>query len=229
MSSFRVVTPFVVAMAVAVAACGSNAKADPAANLALAQRASIVDADVPGYSSTPHTASADLPAPAREGFARCLGSSVSMFDDTVGAQLVNSATYASGQTRLHVTVKIDPRKSDTDYIWDVMSRSAAAACLLGTFEAVIKNAAPDPKSVTFAGDQGSRFDIGVGGTSVGYGVNFTAGSSGQATSFYADVIFAQRSRAEIVLVSSDAGSAPDRALEIALVQKVYDRIGNGAS
>jgi hypothetical protein len=64
---------------------------------------------------------------------------------------------------------------------------------------------------------------------VGYAVKLTLTLGTQTAAFFADVIFLQRDRAGLDFEFVDIGSAPDRALATALVQKSYDRIGKDAA
>ena len=106
-----------------MAACGGSAKkVDPAADLALAKSAVLTDADVPGYTGSPHTPSDDIPAAAKKEFATCMKAPTTIFDDAPGAQKADSPDFAKGQAQVSNSIEIDPKKSDVDKGWSQISK-----------------------------------------------------------------------------------------------------------
>lgn len=213
-----------------VAGCGSSAKkVDPAADLALAKSAVLVNADVPGYTGTPHTDSDDIPADVKKSFATCMKTSTTIFDDSPDTQKADSPDYAKLEAEITNEIKVYGKRSDIDNRWAQVSKAGAAPCLAQLFEDGAKSGAPAGQAVTFGASSATQFHPGVGDRSVGYAVKLTLTAAGQTAVFYADVVFAQRDRAAIDIEFVNVGSAVDRKLETALVQKVYDRIGTKAS
>ena len=211
------------------AACGGSSakKVDPAADLALAKRVVLTKADLPGYTGKPHTKSDDLSSTQKKDFATCVGLPTTIFDDTPGAQNVDSPDFSKGRASVSDSVEIDPKKRDIDDGWNQISRAGVAPCLQKLFEAALR-AEPDfPKTVTLDTSI-TRFDVGIGSRSVGYALTFTATGPGGTVVIYLDLIFLPRDRAGLDFEFSNVGAPPVRSFETALVQKVYDRIGNNA-
>ncbi len=221
----------VVAAALAVGGCGgSSKKADPVADLALAKSSVLTGADLPaGYTGSPHTTSDDIPAEVKKSFAACLEVSTTIFDDTPNAQKANSQNFAKDQSEISGETKIYAERGEVDDRWKQVSKPAAAACLGRLFEDGAKSGADAGQTVTFGATTASTFDVGVGPRSVGYAIKLTINVSGQSAVFYADVVFAQRDRAALDLEFVNVGAPFDRAVETALVRKVYDRIGTKAA
>ncbi len=209
-------------------ACGgSSKKVDPAADLALAKGAVFTAADLPGYTGKPHAASDNLPAEAKKNFAACLKVSTTIFDDLPGAQKADSPDFSKGNASASNSIEIDPKKSEVDTSWNQFSKPGVAPCLVQLFGDAIK--AGDTSGATFGVPTVTRFDVGVGSRSVGYSVKITVSGGGQTASVVSDIVLVQRDRAGMTFEFSDIGTAVDRQFEIALAQKVYDRIGNKAS
>ena len=228
MISARTVSMLVLVPLVGLSACGgSSKKVDPAADLALAKRAVLTKADLPGYAGKPHTKSDDLTSTQKKDFATCTGLPTTIFDDKPGAQNADSLDFSKGQASVSDSVEIDPKKSDIDDGWKQISRAGIAPCLQKLFEAALK-AEPDfPKTVTLDTSI-ARFDVGVGSRSVGYALTFTVTGPGGTVVIYLDLIFVPRDRAGLDFEFGNVGTAPARSFETALVQKVYDRIGDNA-
>jgi hypothetical protein len=230
MTSMRVFPILVLVPLLGLAACGgSTKKVDPAADLALAKRVALTSADLPGYTSNPYTDSDNLPAAAKTAFATCMKVPASIFDDTPGEQKFNSPNFDKADLEVQNSVELMPKKSQADTGWNQVSEQQAPGCLKELFEAAIKTTAPDASGVTFGATSVDRFDVGVGKRSTGFGVKIAASSAGQNVTFYADVVFVQRDRAQLTFFYSGTTAPPDRTLETGLVQKVYDRVGTNAS
>jgi hypothetical protein len=229
MISARALSILVVVSIVALAACGGKAfKASPADDLALAQRAVLTKADLPGYEAKPHTSNDDIPAGVKKDFANCLGTPTSIFDDTPGAQKADSPDFSQGTTQVSGSIEIDPNKSDIDKGWAEISKGGIEPCLGKLFEAAVKQGALDQPGIKVGLGTVKRFDVGVGDRSVGYSVDLQiTGPSGTADVFL-DLVFVPRDRAGLDFSFTTVGTPFDRTVETALVQKVYDRIGNHA-
>jgi hypothetical protein len=229
MLSLRTGSIVVLASLFAVAACGSSAKkVDPAADLATAKRAVLTQADLPGYTSAPHTTDDDLPAANKKSFAACMGTSITIFDDSPGAQKANSPDFSKAEAQVSNTVSLVPKQSDVDDSWKQLTSTKTAPCLQKLFDALFRSGAADAPNVVFGPTKVTRFEPGVGSRSVGYAVAFSATSAGRKVSFFADVVFVGRDRAEMDMEFFNQDAAVDRALETSLVQKSYDRIGGDA-
>jgi len=228
----RLPAVLIVVAVTALAACGGKAyKADPAADLALARRAVLTAADLPGYKSTPHTPDDDPPAGVKKDFATCLGTTTSIFDDTPGAQKADSPDFSGGTGDVQSvsgSVEIDPKKSDIDRVWDPIAKPGAESCLQKLFDAAFKQGSLDEPGVKVGRFTVDRFDIGVGDRSVGYEAVVPVTGQGRTAVVYLDIVFAARDRAGMDFSFTDVGKAFDRGMEKTLVQKVYDRVGNGA-
>jgi hypothetical protein len=230
MTSARTGSIVLLASLFAVSACGSSAKkVDPAADLALAKRAVPTQADVPGYTSAPHTPADDLPATLRKSFDGCLKVSASLFDDTPGAQKASSDDYSKGQAQISANAKVYPKKSDLDADFTALANAGTGACLQKLFEAAAQSGQANGQNLTIGKESVNQFDPGIGGHSVGYALQLTLTLGKQSAVFFADVIFLQRDRAGLDFEFVDIGTAPDRALATSLVQKSYDRIGKDAA
>jgi len=229
MISLRTGSVVVLVSLFAVAACGSSAKkVDPAADLAVAKHAVLTQADLPGYTSAPHTADDDLPAANKKTFAACMGAPITIFDDVPGAQKADSPTFSKAQAQISNTVSLAPRKSNVDDGWTQVTSSKTAPCLQKLFDSLFRSGAADAPNVVFGPTKVARFEPGVGSRSVGYAVTFSATSAGRSVSFFADVVFVGRDRAELTLLFFNQDTAVDRALETSLAQKSYDRIVSDA-
>jgi hypothetical protein len=228
----RLPAVLIVVALIALAGCGGKShKADPAADLALAKQAVLTAADLPGYKGTPHAPDDDIPAGVKKDFATCMGTSVSIFDDTPGAQKADSPDFSAGvgdTLSVSDTVEIDPTKGDIDKVWDPISKPAAEPCLGKLFEAATTQGALDSPGVKLGKLKVDRFDVGVGDRSVGYAVVAPVSGPGSSIVLYIDVVFAARDRAGMDFSFSNVGTPFDRNLEKTLVQKVYDRVGTSA-
>jgi hypothetical protein len=213
----------------ALAACGSSAKkVDPAADLALAKRAVLLKADLPGYTSAPHSAGDDLPPSLKKSFDSCLKVTTSIFDDAPGMQQASSDDFTKRESQISGTTRLYPKKHDIDENFKHVADESTGACLQKLFEEAAKSGATSADKVAFANETVTRFDPGVGKHSVGYAVKLGLTINGQSAVLYADIVFLQRDRAGVDFEFIDVGQATDRALETAAVQKVYDRIGSDA-
>ena len=215
------------------AACGSSAKkVDPAADLATAKSAVLTAADLPGYTGAVHQKSDDLPAAQKKDFATCMGVATTIFDDTPGAQKADSEDFSKGtndEYQVSNSVEIDPKKSEIESTWKAISDPRAAGCLQKLFQALFTSGAAGNPNAKFAAAKVVKFDPKVGDRSIGYAVTFSASDGTHApVAFFGDVLFMPRDRAGMELQFFQIGSAPDRALETALAQKVYDRVGTHA-
>lgn len=232
MTSVRTLSTLTVAAVIALAGCGGkSSKADPAADLALAKRAVLTVADLPGYTGKPHTPDDDIPAAAKKEFASCMGTTTSIFDDTPGAQKADSPDF-DGESGIGLAVsnsiEIDPKKSDIDKGWDELSKSSAQSCLGKLFDAAFKQGSLTDPGVTVGTFKVDRFDVGVGDRSVGYEAVVPVSGQGRTAVVYLDLVFVPRDRAGMDFTFTSVGKAFDRALEKTLAQKVYDRVGNDA-
>lgn len=204
--------------------CGSSAKkVDPVDDLALIQHAGLTAADLPGYSAAKHEAADDVPASIRKSFAACMKVPATVFDDTPNSQRVDSDNFAKGEAAVSSELRIYGAQSDVDDRWQQVAKPATGPCLAQLFENGAKLGAE--AGLTFGASSGSQFNVGVGPRSVGYSVKLTLTADKEPTVFYADVVFAQRGRAIVSIDSVDVGAPSDRAFQIALTQKVYDRLG----
>jgi hypothetical protein len=229
MTSARTCSILVLASLLGASACGgSTKKVDPAADLALAKRAVLTKADLPGYSGEPHTKSDDIPAKVKRDFAACMGVPTTIFDDTPGAQTADSLDFSKGDAQISNSIEIDPKKSDVDKGWDQISKQGAAPCLQKLFEALFTTGDAVTAGVTFSHASVTRFDTGIGDRSVGYSVSFTATGPARTAVFYIDLVFLPRDRAGLEFDFFNIGTPLDHSFETALVQKVYDRIGTDA-
>jgi hypothetical protein len=211
----------------ALVACGGSAKkVDPAADLATAKSALLTEADVSGYTGEPHTPSDDIPDAEKKSFADCMGVSVSIYDDVPGAQKADSPDFSKGDATISNSVAIDPKQSDVEDRWKQVTSSKTAPCFQVLFEHLFKAGIADIPNVTAGPTDITKFDPGIGDRSVGYSVTFSATSEGNEVSFFADVVFFPRDRAEVDLDFFNQGTPLSRSFEIALAQTVYDRIGS---
>jgi hypothetical protein len=224
MSTTRATAILLLVAGLLASGCGSSAKkADPADDLALIRHASLTAADLPGYSGSKHDATDDVPACIRKSFAECMKVPATVFDDTPNSQRVDSDNFSKGEAAVSSELRIYSAQSDVDDRWQQVAKPATGPCLARLFENGAKLGAD--AGVTFGASSGTQFEVGVGARSVGYSVKLTLTADKETTVFYADVVFAQRGRAVVSIESVDVGAPSDRALQIGLVQKVYDRLG----
>jgi len=224
MAGRRAVAIVAVVAGLGVAGCsGSSAKkVDPAADVALIKRANLIAADLPGYSGSKYEPTDDLPAAIKKGFADCMKLPATIFDDSSGSQRVDSDHFSKGEASVSSELRIYGLTRDVDSQWQPLAQPATGPCLARLFENGAKLGA-DP-GVTFGASQGTQFKVGVGSRSVGYSVKLTLTQDKQTALLYADVLFAQRDRTVFSIESVNVGASSDRAFEIALTQKVYDRL-----
>lgn len=222
----------IVVVLMALAGCGGTShKVDPAADLALAKRAVLTTADLPGYTAKPHTPDDDIPAGAKKEFASCMGTTTSIFDDTPGAQKADSPDFdgASGSgLAVSNSIEMDPKKSDIDKGWDQISKPTVQSCLGKLFDAAFKQGSLTEPGVKVGTFKVERYDVGVGDRSVGYEAVVPVSGQGRTAVVYLDLVFVPRDRAGIDFTFTNVGKAFDRTLEKTLAQKVYDRVGNDA-
>jgi hypothetical protein len=210
------------------AACGSSTKkVSPTADLALAKSATLTAADLPGYFSKPYQQSSDLPASVKQNFAKCLNVSLTIFDDTPGAQKAHSPDFTKNSASVSSSVEIDSHASDIDKGWTELTAPGTAHCLEQLFQSAVKLSAPN--GVTFGNTTVDKFDVGIGSRSIGYTAKFSATSQNRSLAFYVDLVFVPRDRAGIELDAFNVAQPFNRATEIALAQKMYDRIGTKAA
>jgi hypothetical protein len=226
----RVGSVSVLVSLVALSACGGTTfeKVDPAADLAHAQASVLTPTDVPGYTSAPHEPSDDTPAAAKQQFAACTHAPRSIFDDTPGAQKADSPDFSRGDASITNHVEIDPKQSDVDADWKVLSQPGIDVCFEQFFESAVQAGSAANPGVSIGAASVTSFDPAVGSRSAGFTVKFSASGSGGTKSFVADLILVARGRAEVDLDFFDVGSSLDRRLEVSLARKVYDRIGDSA-
>jgi hypothetical protein len=213
----------------ALGACsgGSAKKVDPTADLALAKAAVLTAADLPSYFARPFQKSSDIPVSVKKDFAKCLNVAVTIFDDTPGAQKVHSPDFSKNSASVSSSVEIDPKTSDVDKGWNELTTPGITRCLQRLFQAAVTLSAQS--GVTFGATTVTKFDVGIGSRSVGYAAKFSAASQGKAVVFYVDLVFVARDRAGIELDASNLAQPFDHSAEIALVRKMYDRVGTKAS
>ena len=89
------------ALATALSACGGGGskKANPTADLAAARAAVLTKADLPGYDSTPHEKSDDLPDSAKTAFNQCVKAEASPLDNVTGEQQADSDDFDKDNSR----------------------------------------------------------------------------------------------------------------------------------
>jgi hypothetical protein len=224
MTAARATATLLLVACMLASGCGSSAKkVDPADDLALIHQASLTAADLPGYSAAKHEATDDVPASIRKSFAACMKVPATVFDDTPNSQKLDSDNFSKGEAAVSSELRIYGAKNDVDDRWQQVAKPATGPCLAQLFENGAKLGAE--AGVTFGASSGTQFEVGVGPRSVGYSVKLTLTAGKQTTVFYADVVFAQRDRAVVSIESVDVGAQSDRAFQIALTQKVYDRLG----
>jgi len=229
MAATRKLSLVVLASLLGLVACGgSTKKVDPAADLALAKQAVLVAADLPGYTGTPHSSSDDIPASVKKTFADCMKVPTTIFDDTPGAQKADSPDFAKGEAQISNSIEIDPKQSDIDDGFKQISKPGTEPCLQKFFEAAITTGASGTQGVTFGNAAVTRFDVGVGKKSVAYTLKISASAGGNTALFYIDLVFVPRDRAGLEFDFFNLGTPTDRTLLKSLVQKVYDRVGDGA-
>jgi hypothetical protein len=230
--NLRLPAVLIVVALMALAGCGGKShKVDPAADLALAKRAVLTAADLPGYTAKPHTPDDDIPAAAKKEFASCMGTTTSIFDDTPGAQNADSPDFdGASATGLSVSnsIEIDPKKSDIDKGWDQISKPSVETCLGKLFDAAFKQGSLNEPGVTVGAFKVERYDVGIGDRSVGYEAVVPVSGQGRTAVVYLDLVFVARDRAGMDFSFTDVGKSFDRTLEKTLAQKVYDRVGNDA-
>jgi hypothetical protein len=228
MTSARTFSTGLLVSLLALNACGGSAKkVDPAADLALAKSAVLTKADLPGYTGKTHTKSDDLPAAVKRKFAACVGVPSTIFDDTPGAQHVDSLDFSKVDAQVSDSVEIEPKKSDVDTGWNEISKQAVAPCLKQLFQDALKAQGDIPAGVTLDTSV-ERFDAGVGSRSIGYALTVTVTGPAGSVALYIDLIFVARDRAGLEFSFLNRGAAVDRSLETSLAQKVYDRVGTKA-
>ncbi len=217
----------VCAAALVLAACGSSgSKADPAKDLKTAKAATLTSADLPAYSATPYQPSGDVPAAVKKRFAECVHEPTTVFDDTPGAQKAHSPDFRQREHTISATVEIDPKRSDIDKGWSQLSKPGIEPCLEQLFESAVKLSAPD---ATFANASATRFNVGVGDRSVGYEIKMDVTTQGETAPADVNLLYVARDRAGIDLIADNIGQPLDHASEIALVRKMYDRVGTKAA
>ena len=216
------------ALALGLAACGSSAKkVDPVTDLALANRAILTTADLPGYAATPYQPSGDIPASAKQSFATCLNVKTSIFDDTVGAQKVHSDDFKQATTTVSASVEIDPTRSDVTTGWNTFTKSGFDGCMQHLFDTIFRLTLPSGATVgtTTVG----KFDPAIGNRSDGFEAKTTITYQGRALVSYIDLLLVARDRAGIELDTVRIDQPFDRATEIALARTMYDRVGTKAN
>jgi hypothetical protein len=227
-SSTRHKVPLVgIAAMVILGACGGSGpkKADPAADLAAAKAAVLTAADLPGYTATPSTPGGDLPKSATQRFAKCLNLPTTIFDDTPGAQTADSPDFDKASAEVSSEVEIDPTRADIDQGWSQFSKATVERCLGGLFDDSLRGSVP---GASFGKVNVTRFEPQIGNRSVGYQVTIPVTKDGQNFPLYIDFLFVARDRGGITLSGANANQPFDRATEIALTRKMYDRVGNHA-
>ncbi|HEX4493615.1 MAG TPA: hypothetical protein VH914_20600 [Acidimicrobiia bacterium] len=218
----------VVALVVALGACGSSAKhSGSASDLSAAKASVLTAADLPSYFAKPYQASNDTPVAVRQQFAKCLNVSTTIFDDTPGAQRAHSPVFTKNSSSLASSVEIDPKTSQIDQGWSELTNPKITQCLQQLFEATTKLSAPT--GVTFGPTTVTKFSPGIGGRSIGYTAQLTATSGGTAMTFYVDLLFVARDRAGVELEAFSTGEPFDRTTETSLAKKMNDRIGDKAA
>jgi hypothetical protein len=219
---------FILVPLVVLGGCGGSAKkVDPAADLALANAASLTAADMSGYTATPYQKSGDIPDPVKKNFAKCLNVKATIFDDTPGAQKVHSPDFKQGSATVSGTVEIDPKRSDIDNGWNTLSKSGFERCMQQLFNAVFTSAMPSGATV---GDTTvTKFDVGVGSRSLGVEAKTSISYRGRSFVSYIDFLMVARDRAGIEVDTVQLNHPFTRATEIALARTVYDRIGTKTS
>jgi hypothetical protein len=212
---------------VVLAGCGgSTKKANPAADLALAQAASLTSADMSGYTATPYQNSGDIPAPVKKNFAKCLNTTTTIFDDTPGAQKVHSPDFKHGTATVSGTVEIDPKRSDVDAGWNTLTKSGFERCMQQLFDALFQSALPPGGKV--GNTTVTKFDVGVGSRSLGVEAKTSLSYRGRSFLSYIDFLMVARDRAGIEVDTVQLNQPFNRATEVALARTVYDRIGTKA-
>lgn len=215
----------------ALAACGGGGgakKVDPAQDLATASAAVLSINDLPGYASSPHTASDETPSSIITDFDTCLKVSATILDQAPGEQRVFSPDFSKDQTAIAGNVEIDANTSDIDDGWDVLAKPGTEPCFEQFFREAVKVGITESQGIGFGPVAVDRFDPGIGDRSVGYNVKLTATGPGAAAVFFVDFIFVAHDRAAMELEFSSSGAPLDRGFETGLAQKVYDRVGDQA-
>ena len=206
---------------------GSTKKVDPAADLALANAASLTAADLSGYTATPYKNSGDIPGPVKTNFAKCLNTKSTIFDDTPGAQKVHSPDFKQGSATVSGSIEIDPKRSDIDSGWNTLAKSGFERCMQQLFDAIFTAAMPSGATV---GDTTvTKFDVGIGRRSLGVEAKTSISYRGRAFTSYIDFLMVARDRAGIEIDTDQLNQPFNRATEIALARTVYDRIGTKAN
>jgi hypothetical protein len=209
-------------------ACGGDSKkVDPAADLATAKAAVLTAADLPGYAATPSTSSDDMPKSAKQEFAKCLHVKTSFFDTTPGAQNADSPDFDKDQSTVSASVELDPSRADITQGWNDLNKSEFARCFGQLFDSALRTSAP-PRA-TFGTADVTRFSPQIGNHAIGYQVTIPVTTSGRDLTFYFDFLGVTRDRAGITLTALNVDQPFDRATEIALARKMYDRVGNRAA
>jgi hypothetical protein len=201
----------------------STLKTDPAADLAFIGRARLTTADLPDFSPRAHTHTDDVPATIRKSFAECMKVPSTVLDDTAGSQRADSDYFTKDEASVSSEIRIYSAPSDADDRWRQIAKPVTGSCLAQLLEDGAKLGAE--AGLTFGVSAGTPFAVGVGPRSIGYAVKLTLTAGKQSSTFYYDVAFAQRDRVVFEVESVDVDAPPDRAGQIAFVQKVYDRLG----
>jgi hypothetical protein len=221
----------VLVAALVLSACGGSAKkvekVDPAADLALAKTAVLTTADLPGYTANLFKKSTDISDSSKKQFAKCLNVGMTIFDANPAAQTVHSSAFVKDRASLSGSVEIYPKKTDVDQDWNEFTRPSSARCLQQLLQPSL--VAAGPSGAVFGRTTVAKFHVGVGSRSIGYATMVTASLHGGHVTSYADFVFVTRDRAAIDLVAYSEGLPFTRSAEIALVRKIYDRIGSRAN
>jgi hypothetical protein len=85
-----------------------------------------------------------------------------------------------------------------------------------------------PTGATYGKTNVTRFDPQIGNRSFGYQITIPVMANGQDVLMYFDLVGAARDRAGITLTAFNVNQPYDRAAEIALTRRMYDRVGNHA-
>jgi len=219
----------VVVAAMLVSACGSDAqKVDPAADLAAAKAALLTSADLPGYAAKPHRSSDDAPKVAQREFAQCLRVPNTMFDEMPGGQSADSPDFEKGDAEVQSSVSIAPTLAELDQKWGVVTKRGVEECLGNFIDAALATQMA-PAGVTVGRAKVTRFDPRIGSDSVGYRALVAGTERGLTLHAYVDFVLVRRDRAVISLEAFREFEPFDRATEIALGRKMYDRVDSHAT
>jgi hypothetical protein len=212
-----------VALAVLGACSGGRSKssgtASPKADKTAAVKINLRQADFPsGWTSSPHDASPEETATLKQ-LTQCVG-----IPDLAGhtSAMDRSADFSSGQAT-SASSNVTFVKTDADAVNDLGAFQSGKApdCFKQAVLALAKQQLPGATPENLEARQ-LQFPTLKDGTAA-YQASFTVSAAGTNLPVYADFVYFRAGRAEITLVTTNAGSPFDPKVEESLARKMASR------